>query len=104
MITIDRNPNSIDHLLQLGRGGIRAVCATLIAVSIWLWSPTILRAAGDYVVCVSNERSDDVTVFDGATQRIIATLPVGKRPRGLHASPDGRWFYVALSGSPIAGP
>ena len=29
---------------------------------------------------------------------------LGKRPRGIHASPDKKTIYVALSGSPIAGP
>ena len=32
------------------------------------------------------------------------TIDVGKRPRGISVSPDGRQLYVALSGSPIAGP
>ena len=31
-------------------------------------------------------------------------MPLGKRPRGIHASRDGKTIYVALSGSPIAGP
>ena len=31
-------------------------------------------------------------------------FPLGKRPRGIHASPDHKTIYVALSGSPIAGP
>ena len=35
---------------------------------------------------------------------MIATVPLGKRPRGIHASPDRKTIYVALSGSPIAGP
>src|SRR4029077_15530905 len=39
-----------------------------------------------------------------ATNEVIATIPLGKRPRGIHASPDGKTIYVALSGSPIAGP
>src|SRR5205085_11593467 len=34
----------------------------------------------------------------------LATLPVGKRPRGIHCSPDGRRVYVALSGSPRMAP
>ena len=38
----------------------------------------------------------DVTLIDGATQQVVATIPVGKRPRGIHASPDGRTLYVAL--------
>jgi len=35
---------------------------------------------------------------------VIATIPLGKRPRGIHASPDRKTIYVALSGSPIRGP
>jgi YVTN family beta-propeller protein len=55
-------------------------------------------------ICVSNERSGTVTVIDGATRSTLATIRLGKRPRGIHAAPDGRTLYVALSGSPIAGP
>jgi YVTN family beta-propeller protein len=29
---------------------------------------------------------------------------VGKRPRGIHVSPDGKLVYIALSGTPIEGP
>jgi PQQ-dependent catabolism-associated beta-propeller protein len=53
---------------------------------------------------VTNEVSGDLTVIDSATYRVIATVPLGKRPRGIHASPDRKTIYVALSGSPIAGP
>src|SRR4051812_35888725 len=64
-----------------------------------------LAAAGDpYEVWVSNERSGDVTVVDAATQTVVATVPAGKRPRGIHASPDGALVFVALSGSPISTP
>ena len=45
-----------------------------------------------------------MTVIDSATYKVIATVPLGKRPRGIHASPDRKTIYVALSGSPIAGP
>jgi len=65
---------------------------------------TSLAAPGNFLVCVSNERSDDVTIIDGATQKVLTTVPVGKRPRGIHASADGKTLFVALSGSPIAGP
>lgn len=61
-------------------------------------------AAASYQIYVSNERSGDVTVIDGASLKAIATFPVGKRPRGIHASPDGKTVYVALSGTPIEGP
>src|SRR3954471_3579722 len=66
--------------------------------------PAAAAADRGYWVCVSNERSGDVTVIDGADRKVVATIPVGKRPRGVHPSPDGRLLYVAVSGSPITGP
>lgn len=53
---------------------------------------------------VTDEVSGDLTVIGGATYKVIATIPLGKRPRGIHPSPDHKTIYVALSGSPIAGP
>ena len=53
---------------------------------------------------VSNESGGDLSVIDVGTQQLVATIPVGKRPRGVRLSPDGSVLYVALSGSPIAGP
>lgn len=61
-------------------------------------------AADDYWVCVSNERSDNVTILNGDDLSQISTIDVGKRPRGIHASPDGRRLYMALSGTPMSGP
>src|SRR5437016_5388632 len=52
-----------------------------------------------YLVFVSNERSGDVSVIDGATDDVVATFKVGKRPRGIHATPDGQRVFVTLSGS-----
>src|SRR4051812_27299188 len=37
---------------------------------------------------ISNERSGDLTVVDLSTNQPIATIPVGKRPRGVHISAD----------------
>jgi YVTN family beta-propeller protein len=65
--------------------------------------PVPLQAA-TYHVYVTNERSGDVTVIDGEALKVVATIPVGKRPRGIHASPDGKLVYVALSGTPIEAP
>ena len=55
-------------------------------------------------VYVTNEQSGDLTVINGDTQAVMATAPLGKRPRGIQPSPDGKSLYVALSGSPPAGP
>ncbi len=61
-------------------------------------------ASGGYQIFVSNERSNDLTIIDPADFSVIATVPVGQRPRGIHASPDGKFVYVALSGTPVAAP
>jgi YVTN family beta-propeller protein len=57
-----------------------------------------------YRIYVTNEMSGDLSIIDSATHGVIATVPLGKRPRGIHASPDGKTIYVALSGSPPAPP
>src|SRR5271168_1278850 len=82
------------------RQGLRnvALCSALAA-----GFPAALEAA-TYQVYVTNERSGDVTVINGSDLKVVATIPVGKRPRGIHVSPDGKVVYVALSGTPIEGP
>src|SRR5215470_6033885 len=55
-------------------------------------------------VYVTNEASGDLSVIDAANNEVIATLPLGKRPRGIQITPDRKNIFVALSGSPIAGP
>ena len=64
--------------------------------------PAVSTPAGR--LYVTNENSGDLTVIDTATRQVIATIPLGKRPRGIKLSPDGATLYVALSGSPIAPP
>src|SRR6202012_761608 len=61
-------------------------------------------AESGYRVFVTNEGSGDLTVIDGRTHEVTATWPLGKRPRGLVAAADQQRLYVALSGSPLAGP
>lgn len=78
------------------------LCAVVLSALLPVATPA--RAADNYQIYVSNERSGDVTVIDGASLKAVATIPVGKRPRGIHASPDGSTVYVALSGTPIEGP
>lgn len=53
---------------------------------------------------VTNEISGDLSVIDVESEKVIATVPLGKRPRGVRVSPDRSTLYVALSGSPIAPP
>lgn len=65
------------------------------------------RAADDphahaYAI-VSNEDSNDVTVVDVARDEVAFTVSVGKRPRGMRVSRDGKTLYVAVSGTPKGG-
>ena len=46
-----------------------------------------------YRVYVTNESSGDLTVIAGGTHEVLATVPLGKRPRGLAVSPDGRQLF-----------
>src|SRR6266704_4387955 len=61
-------------------------------------------AGSSYRVYVTNEASGDLTVIDPVKMEALATLPLGKRCRGIHPSADGKLIYVALSGSPFAPP
>jgi YVTN family beta-propeller protein len=46
-------------------------------------------------VFISNGRAGTVSVIDTSSNRIIATVPVGKRPWNMALTPDGRKLYVA---------
>jgi YVTN family beta-propeller protein len=75
------------------------VCTVAITLAL-----AVCAEAQNYFVFVSNERSGDVTVIDGTTDSVIGTFPVGKRPRGIHAAPNGGRVFVTLSGSPRMAP
>src|SRR5258708_7954002 len=76
----------------------------------FLLLPLVLLLAGcgppkpPYLVYVSNEASGDVTVIDPVKMEVLRTIQLGKRPRGIHPSADGKLIFVTLSGSPYAPP
>ncbi len=61
-------------------------------------------ALGDEIAYISNEDSGTISVLDLASLEIVDTIPVGRRPRGIHATSDGRYLFVAVSGSPKCPP
>lgn len=77
------------------------VAVTLAILGVWLAAAQPARAARAYV---SNEDDGTVTVVDTQQLSAIATIPVGKRPRGLALSHDGGRLYVAVSGLPKCPP
>lgn len=56
------------------------------------------------LVYVTNEDSNDISVIDVGSDRVVATIPVGKRPRGVRVDSSGAYVYVAVSGAPKSGP
>lgn len=81
---------------------------TTAAASIWLLPALVAgvlacpaEAARLYV---SNEDGHSVTVLDADTAATIATIAVGKRPRGMKLSLDGSRLFVAVSGLPKCPP
>ena len=87
---------------RLRAAGFRRLCTP--ALMLIALSPLTVHAGANFQIYVSNEKSGDVTVINGSDNQVLATIPVGKRPRGIHASPDGKTVYVALSGTPISAP
>jgi YVTN family beta-propeller protein len=61
-------------------------------------------AASSVLAYVTNEDSQDLSVIDTRADSVVATIPVGTRPRGVRVSRDGRTVFVALSGSPKCPP
>ena len=53
---------------------------------------------------VSDESGGNLIVIDPTAGKVLTRIAVGKRPRGLRLSADGTQLFVALSGSPVAGP
>jgi YVTN family beta-propeller protein len=53
---------------------------------------------------VSNEDGHNVTVLDTQRAEVIATIEVGKRPRGLKLDREGSRLFVAVSGLPKCPP
>src|SRR4051812_47663723 len=76
------------------------VLAVVAAVSVLSGGTRRPRAR----VFVTNEVAGTLTVLDADRGRPIATVRLGKRPRGIKLSPDEKHVYVALSGSAAAGP
>jgi PQQ-dependent catabolism-associated beta-propeller protein len=76
----------------------------LIALLIWL---PLIAASSSCSSCaqgpsgplayVSNERDGTISVIDTGADRVVGTINVGARPRGVRLSPDASRVYVALS-------
>lgn len=73
---------------------MKFINSTLLILS--LLAPIIASAAPQRIF-VTNEKDDTVSVIDGASNKVVATIEIGARPRGIGVAPDGSEVYVAIS-------
>ena len=78
---------------------------SLAIAAAWLvLGAAALEARDAGPIYVSDEDRGEVVVVAGSPVHVVRRIGVGKRPRGLKISRDGKRLYVALSGSPKGGP
>jgi len=68
---------------------------TAILLAVFFTQTVFAQSTGR--VFVTNERSNTVSVINGTTHQVEATIDIGERPRGIGISPDGSEVYVAIS-------
>ena len=82
----------------------KVICSNCLCHIFLLTTCGRSHAGDNYRIFISNEKAGTLTVINGGDFKVAASIPVGKRPRGIHASPDGKTVYIALSGTPIEPP
>ncbi len=65
-------------------------------VVLGLWLATGVPASA-FTAYVSNEKGNSVSVIDTTTMAVTATWKVGRRPRGVTLSKDGKELFVCAS-------
>ena len=56
-----------------------------------------LQATSTNRIFVTNERSNSISVINGDSLEVEASIDIGERPRGIGLSPDRSELYVAVS-------
>lgn len=83
---------------------MRFIVSSVSLVATVIFCAFTLTAHATGRAYVSNEDGQTVSVLDTDKNEVIATIPVGKRPRGLKLNRDGSLLYVAVSGLPKCPP
>jgi YVTN family beta-propeller protein len=83
---------------------MRLVVSSVSLIATVIFSAFTLTAHAAGRAYVSNEDGETVSVLDTGKDEVIATIAVGKRPRGLKLNRDGSLLYVAVSGLPKCPP
>src|SRR5439155_22807077 len=65
------------------------------AIVLLVCCATVVGATAAPVAYVSNEGSSSVSVIDTATDKVVSTMKIGQKPRGIAISPDGKRLYIS---------
>jgi len=76
------NLDTLDYKMSIGTGGV-------------LPKVIIQNPSGD-LTFVSNWVSQDISVFDSETKKLLRRIPVNGTPRGMTFPPDGGLLFVAI--------
>src|SRR5438552_2872673 len=72
-------------------------CRLLLAMVLFCAAAPDARAQRAALLAVSNEASHTITLIDAKSLRVLRTIPMPQRPRGIEFSPDGSRVFVASS-------
>src|SRR2546421_5772007 len=72
---------------------LRSTAAIVLSWALTLWGAPDGDAAP--FAYVSNEGPATISVIDTATDKVVSTLKVGQKPRGIALSPDAKRLYVS---------
>ncbi|MFA5950895.1 MAG: PQQ-dependent catabolism-associated beta-propeller protein [Hyphomicrobium sp.] len=70
---------------------MKSFIAKALAVTLALMS---VEAQATELAFVSNEKDNTISVLDTGSLKVVKTIPVGKRPRGMVLTPDGKKLIV----------
>ncbi len=81
-----------DHLQAEMRNRMRLCAIMLTALGLLAAAP-----AQAYIAYTSNERDNTMSVVDLDKGKVIQTVQVGQRPRGILVTPDGKYVLICAS-------
>ena len=64
-------------------------------------SKVIVQSPDGKLTIISNWVTENLSVFDSDTKKLLRRIPVGGIPRGMAFSPDGSLLYTAIYDTPL---
>ncbi|HUQ99962.1 MAG TPA: hypothetical protein VM166_10935, partial [Gemmatimonadaceae bacterium] len=74
----------------------RTACGAA-ALVLFVVTPRVTLAQPGSLLAVSNEAGRSLSLIDTRSLKVLGTIALPQRPRGIEFSPDGKLVFVALS-------